>query len=101
MTSNVGTGSSHLALPPQWGLGLLGSLCPDAFQQHRSRLIFPAFTPSQFSFGGDEFATEGSGKDGLGQHVSAERGIRDSLFDSAGQSEEGVNTLNDFFLLVK
>ena len=74
------------------------SLFPDPLQQHRRRFILPAFASSQFSFNRDEFSTEGSGKDGLGQLVGPCRCGSHAMFDSVRSAEKNLDTTNNLVL---
>ena len=58
--------------------------------------VVAVFAAGEFGFGGDEFAAEGFGEDGLGQLVHSSPGLFVAGFDGLGEGEEVVYPADDF-----
>ena len=60
--------------------------------------IGAAFAAGEFGFGGNEFAPEGFGEDGLGEFVHPLPGAGELGFELVHQGEEGIDPADDFVL---
>jgi hypothetical protein len=99
-TSNVCTDFSQFARGLRGTFHSRSSHSLDTFQQNRRRFILPAFTSSKFSFGGDEFATEGFSEDGLTQLFSPNRTGTYACFDRFCQLQENLYSSHYLKLLL-
>ena len=75
-----------------------GARCPDAFEQHGSRLVSAPFAAGKLGFSWHEFAAKGFGKDGLLQLVHLRFGFLVAGFKLISKFEEGFDAADDFLL---
>ena len=63
---------------------LLRTFLPDAFQEDGRGLVVAPFTAGEFGLGGDEFASEGAGEDGLRELVNVRLRLKVTCFQRVG-----------------
>jgi len=80
-----------------WSAFSVGTIC-GPFQKRRRRLIVAVFRDSEFGFGRDQFTSESTSENGMGQPLGQNGCPMNAIFNLLRQTKQALDTTGDLAL---